>query len=335
MLTNLILILVKIFIEIIFIILPLLIAVAYMTLYERKILAVLQRRRGPNVTGPVGLLQPLADGLKLLGKESILPNNANIFIYVLAPALTFLLSILNWAVMPFAPNIVLADIHLGLIYILLISTLNVHTIIMAGWSSNSTYSFLGSLRSASQMISYDLPLSFIFLSLGLTSDTYNLIDIIELQDQNLWNCFIHPPLFLLFLFCGLAETNRHPFDLPEAESELVSGYNVEYSSMQFAFFFLGEYMNILFMSALISALFLGGWSMPFTNNFGFIPSSFWFALKIISLITFFIYVRGILPRYRYDQLMQIGWRVFLPLTLGWFIFTLSIYNLISINFFSL
>ena len=312
-------------------VLPLLISVAYFTLVERKILASIQRRRGPNVVGAFGLLQPLADGLKLFTKETILPSNADIILFVFAPILTFLLSLLSWAIIPLGLGMFYTDLNIGILYLLAISSLGVYGIIIGGWSSNSKYSFLGALRSTAQMISYELTIGFSILSVIICAKSLNLISIVFAQ-KTVWFCFPLFPIFLIFFISCLAETNRHPFDLPEAEAELVSGYNVEYSAMGFALFFLGEYANMLLMSSLTIILFLGGWLAPFPFNIKFInilPGSFWFSLKICFFIILFVVSRAILPRYRYDQLMRLGWKVFLPFTLSWFLYTAGI--LISFN----
>ena len=288
------------------IVIPLLISVAYFTIAERKFMGSIQRRRGPNVIGFLGLLQPLADGLKLFVKETILPSNSNVYVFLLAPILTFVLSLIGWAVIPLSETVVISDINLGVLYLLAISSLSVYGIIMAGWSSNSKYPFLGSLRSAAQMISYEVSIGFIIVNICICGGSFNLTNII-LAQEHIW--FIIPllPMFILFYISMLAETNRHPFDLPEAEAELVSGYNVEYSAMTFALFFLGEYANMLLMSAFVSILFLGGW-LPLVNLFPFnyLPGSLWFSLKLVLGVIFFIVTRATLPRYRYDQLMYIG-----------------------------
>lgn len=306
-----------------------LIGVAYFTLAERKIMGTIQRRKGPNVVGFQGLLQPLADGLKLFVKESILPSNANKALFILAPMLTFGLSLIGWAVIPFGESLVLADINVGILYLLAVSALGVYGIILSGWSSNSKYAFLGALRSAAQMVSYEVSIGFILITVVLCSGSFNLSSIVLAQEK-VWFCVPHLPMFVLFFISALAETNRHPFDLPEAEAEFVSGYNVEYSAMGFALFFLGEYANMLLMSALTAILFLGGW-LPLFNIFPFtiIPGSVWFGLKIGFFVVLFIVMRACLPRFRYDQLMSLGWKVFLPFSLGWLILTASI--LMSFN----
>lgn len=311
-------------IKFITIILPLLIGVAYLTLMERKVIGSIQRRKGPNVVGVAGLLQPLADGLKLFLKETIIPSHANRLLFLFAPALTFLLSLSSWAVIPFSENFVLSNINVGVLYIFAISSLGVYGIIISGWSSNSKYAFLGSLRSAAQMISYEVSIGLIIISLLLCVGSLNLIDIVNAQ-KSAWFVFGLFPAFLMFFISALAETNRPPFDLPEAEAELVSGYNVEYSSMTFALFFLGEYSNIILMSSLTVIFFFGGWLPPFEFVvFYLIPGFFWFAFKVLLFLFFFIWVRASLPRYRYDQLMRLGWKVFLPLSLGWVVFITGI-----------
>jgi NADH-quinone oxidoreductase subunit H len=316
--------------KILLIIVPLLLSVAYFTLAERKIMASIQRRRGPNVIGYLGLLQPLADGLKLFIKETILPTSANIFIFLLAPILTFFLSLMGWVVIPFGENLVVANVNIGLLYLFAISALSVYGIILSGWSSNSKYAFLGSLRSASQMVSYEVSIGFIVISVVLCSGSFNLSEIIFSQSK-VWYCLPLLPMFLIFFVSALAETNRHPFDLPEAEAELVSGYNVEYSAMGFALFFLGEYANMLLMSSLTTILFFGGW-LPLLNviPFTFLPGPVWFAGKICIFVILFCWIRAALPRYRYDQLMSLGWKTFLPVSLGWLFFCSSI--LICFNF---
>ena len=315
--------------KILAIVVPLLISVAYFTLAERKIMGSIQRRRGPNVIGYLGLLQPLADGLKLFVKETILPSNSNLFLFILAPLLTFILSLIGWAVIPLSETIVISDLNVGIMYLFAISALSVYGIIIAGWSSNSKYPFLGALRSAAQMISYEVSIGFIVVTVALCAGSFNLSKIV-LAQHKIW--FLIPlfPMFVLFYISMLAETNRHPFDLPEAEAELVSGYNVEYSSMTFALFFLGEYANMLLMSTFSSLLFLGGW-LPLINIFPFnsLPGSFWLSIKIILGVVFFILTRAALPRYRYDQLMHIGWKSFLPISLGYLTLTTGI--LISFN----
>ena len=318
-----------ILLKIISITIPLLISVAFFTVAERKIMGAIQRRRGPNVIGFIGLLQAFADGLKLFVKETTLPSSSNIIIFLLAPILSFLLSVIGWAVIPFSHKVVLADINLGILYLFAVSSFNVYGIVLAGWSSNSKYAYLGGLRSAAQMISYEISIGFIILSVCLCSGSLNLSKIV-LAQQEIW--FIIPlfPIFVIFYISMLAETNRHPFDLPEAEAELVSGYNVEYSAMTFALFFLGEYANMLLMSSLAAIFFLGGWLPPFDIfPLSIVPGSVWFSIKVVIGVLFFIITRATLPRYRYDQLMHLGWKCFLPLTIGYLMFTVGL--LVSFN----
>lgn len=308
---------------------PLLLSVAFFTVAERKIMGAIQRRRGPNVIGFIGLLQAIADGLKLLVKETILPSNSNIAIFLLAPVLSFILSVIGWAVIPFSHTVVLADVNLGILYIFAISSLNVYGLILSGWASNSKYAFLGALRSTAQMISYEISIGFIVLSIAVCVGSLNLSKIV-LAQKEVWLIVPLFPLFVMFYISMLAETNRHPFDLPEAEAELVSGYNVEYSAMTFALFFLSEYSNMLLMCALSSILFLGGW-LPLFDIFplNWVPGSVWFSLKVGIGVVFFILTRATLPRYRYDQLMHLGWKSFLPFAIGYLMFTVGI--LISFN----
>ena len=310
-------------------VIPLLISIAYLTIAERKLLGSIQRRKGPNVVGFLGLLQPFADGLKLFSKETILPKDSSVYVFILAPLITFILSLIGWSVIPLSGTVLISDINLGVLYLFSISSLGVYGIILAGWSSNSKYPFLGSLRSAAQMISYEVSIGLIIVNVCLCAGSFNLSTIVMAQ-KNIWFIFPLFPMFVLFYISMLAETNRHPFDLPEAESELVSGYNVEYSAVTFALFFLGEYANILLMSAFSSLLFLGGWLPLFDfPPFNMLPGSFWFSLKILFSVIFFIMARAALPRYRYDQLMDIGWKSILPLSLGYLLFTSGI--LISFN----
>jgi NADH-quinone oxidoreductase subunit H len=325
MLSTVIIILLKI----LSITIPLLLAVAFFTVAERKIMGAVQRRRGPNVIGFIGLLQALADGLKLFVKETTFPSNSNLAVFLLAPILSFLLSVVGWAVIPFSHTVVLADINLGILYIFAISSLNVYGLILAGWASNSKYAFLGALRSAAQMISYEISIGFIVLSIAVCVGSLNLSKIV-LAQKEIWLLVPLFPLFVMFYISMLAETNRHPFDLPEAEAELVSGYNVEYSAMTFALFFLAEYSNMLLMSALSAILFFGGW-LPPLNLFPLtlVPNSIWFSVKVAIGAIFFIFTRATLPRYRYDQLMHLGWKCFLPFAIGYLMFTISI--LISFN----
>ena len=315
--------------KILSIVVPLLISVAYFTIAERKIMGGIQRRRGPNVIGYIGLLQPLADGLKLFAKETTLPTSANTGIFLLAPSLSFILSLMGWAVIPFAKGAVLCDLNLGILYLFAISSLNVYGILFAGWSSNSKYAYLGALRSAAQMISYEISIGFTVLNVAICTGSFNLSTIVSAQEK-VWFIFPLLPTFIIFYISMLAETNRHPFDLPEAEAELVSGYNVEYSAMTFALFFLGEYANMLLMSTFSAILFLGGWLPPFDIFiFNWIPGPIWLSIKIAIGAVFFIVTRATLPRYRYDQLMFLGWKCFLPLTIGYLLFSTSI--LISFN----
>jgi len=304
--------------QILAIIVPLLLAVAMLTYAERKIMAAMQLRMGPNVVGPFGLLQAFADGLKLFFKETVLPTRANKVVFVIAPMLTFVLSLVAWAVIPFDEGIVLADINVGILYLFAISSLGVYGIIMAGWASNSQYAFLGALRSAAQMVSYEVSIGFVIITVLLCVGSLNITAIVQAQADGMWFFIPLFPMFIVFFISALAETNRHPFDLPEAEAELVAGYQVEYSSMTFALFFLGEYANMILMSGMTAVLFLGGWLPPFdVAPFTWIPGPIWFFLKIGFLLFVFVWVRATLPRYRYDQLMRLGWKVFLPLSLLW------------------
>lgn len=304
--------------QILAIVVPLLTVVAMLTWFERKVMAAMQLRLGPNVVGPFGLLQPFADGLKLFLKETVIPTGANKVVFVAAPMLTFVLSLIAWAVIPFGEGIVLSDINVGIMYIFAVSSLGVYGIVMAGWASNSRYAFLGALRSAAQMVSYEVSMGFIIITVLLCVGSLNMSEIVKAQEDGFW--FFVPlfPMFVIFFVSALAETNRHPFDLPEAEAELVAGYQVEYSSMTFALFFMGEYANMILMSALTAILFLGGWLPPFdVAPFTWIPGPIWFSLKIALLLFVFVWVRATFPRYRYDQLMRLGWKVFLPLSLFW------------------
>ncbi len=302
------------------IVVPILLAVAFLTLLERKLLASVQLRRGPSVIGFFGLMQPLADGLKLFVKEAIVPSQASQLVFLLAPLITFSISLITWSIIPFGYGIVFSDLDLGLLFFFAISSLSVYGIIIAGWSSNSKYAFLGSLRSAAQMISYEVSIGLIIINIIIFVGSLNLTNIVILQ-QNVWFLFPFFPIFLLFIISGLAETNRPPFDLPEAEAELVAGYIVEYSAVGFALFFIGEYSNIILNSTFSALLFLGGWCFPF-NFFGnsFSLLSFSFLFKILLMLFFFILVRAALPRYRYDQLMQLGWKFFLPISISFIIF---------------
>ena len=299
------------------IIVPLLFGVAYLTYVERKVIAAMHLRRGPNVVGPFGLLQPLADGLKLFFKETIIPSGANRAVFVMAPMITFSLALVAWVVIPFGDGLVVANINVGILYLFAISSLGVYGILMAGWASNSKYAFLGAIRSAAQMVSYEVSMGFIIITVLLIAGSLNLSDIVNAQKESIW--FIVPlfPMFVIFFISTLAETNRHPFDLPEAEAELVAGYNVEYSAMTFALFFLGEYANMILMCSMTTILFLGGWLPPIDiAPFNWLPGPLWFIIKICGLLFIFIWIRATFPRYRYDQLMRLGWKVFLPISLA-------------------
>ena len=309
------------FIEILLVVVPLLIAMAYLTYAERKIMGSMQLRQGPMTTGPFGLLQAFADGLKLFTKETVIPSGGSKVVFLIAPMITFVLALVGWAVIPWGNGLVFADINVGVLYLLAISSLGVYGIMMAGWASNSRYAFLGALRSVAQMVSYEISIGLIILSVLVTAGSLNLSDIVRAQ-QGMWFIIPHFPMFMIFVASILAETNRHPFDLPEDEATLVTGFNVEYSAMAFALFFLGEYLNMILMSAICAILFLGGW-LPLINVFPLtlIPGPFWFILKICCILFVFIWVRATLPRYRYDQLMRLGWKVFLPLSLAWLVLT--------------
>ncbi|MBT6093268.1 MAG: NADH-quinone oxidoreductase subunit NuoH [Rhodospirillaceae bacterium] len=303
-------------IKIVAIVIPVMLSVAYLTLAERKVIGAMHLRKGPNVVGPFGLLQPIADGVKLFLKETIIPAGSNRGVFVLAPCVTFVLALVAWAVIPFDKGMVLADINVGILYLFAISSLGVYGILMAGWASNSRYAFLGAMRSAAQMVSYEVSMGFIIITVLLCVGSLNLSDIVEAQ-RNVW--FVVPlfPMAVIFFISTLAETNRHPFDLPEAEAELVAGYNVEYSAMTFALFFLGEYANMILMAGMTSVLFLGGWLPPMDIAlFTWVPGPVWFALKIAFCLFIFLWVRATFPRYRYDQLMRLGWKVFLPISLA-------------------
>ncbi|MDE2007769.1 MAG: NADH-quinone oxidoreductase subunit NuoH [Rhodospirillales bacterium] len=300
---------------------PLLIVVAYLTYAERKVLAAMQMRRGPNVVGPFGLLQPFADALKMIMKETVIPAGANRALFLMAPMLTFGLAMLAWAVIPVNAGWAIAKINVGVLYLFAISSMGVYGIIIAGWASNSKYAFLGALRSAAQMVSYEVSMGFVIVSVLLVAGSLNLGAIVEAQ-RTVWFCVPLLPMFVIFFISTLAETNRTPFDLPEGESEIVAGFMVEYSSMSYALFFLGEYANIVLMSGMTTILFLGGWLAPF----GILPvlGPVWFVLKVCALLFVFIWVRGTFPRYRYDQLMRLGWKVFLPGSLVWLVITAGV-----------
>ncbi len=303
---------------------PLLIGVAYLTYAERKVLAAMQLRKGPNVVGPFGLLQPFADALKMLMKETIIPSGSNRVLFLLAPMLTFGLAMLAWAVIPVNDGWAIADINVGILYLFAISSLGVYGIIIAGWASNSKYAFLGAMRSAAQMVSYEVSIGFVLVSVLLCVGSLNLTDVVRAQ-STVWFAIPLFPMFIIFFISALAETNRSPFDLPEGESEIVAGFFVEYSSMSFALFFLGEYANMILMSALTTILFLGGWLAPFgIEPFTWVPGPIWFILKICLCLFVFLWVRATFPRYRYDQLMRLGWKVFLPFSLFWLVLTAGV-----------
>jgi NADH-quinone oxidoreductase subunit H len=315
--------------KIVAILVPLLLSVAYLTYAERKVIAAMQLRKGPNVVGPFGLLQPIADAVKLLFKETILPSGANRVVFLMAPMLTFTLAMVGWAVIPFDAGMVLADINVGILFLFAISSLGVYGVIMAGWASNSKYPFLGALRSAAQMVSYEVSMGFVIITVLLLVGSLNLTEIVLAQkgDYGMFSWFWLPmlPMFVIFFISTLAETNRSPFDLPEGESELVAGFFVEYSSMSFALFFLGEYANMILMSAMTVILFMGGWLPPFDfAPFTWIPGPIWLFAKIALVLFFFLWVRATFPRYRYDQLMRLGWKVFLPFSLFWVVLTAGV-----------
>ena len=300
---------------------PLLIAVAYLTLAERRVIGFMQLRKGPNVVGPFGLFQPFADALKLMAKETILPAGANKVVFMVAPMLTFILSLVAWAVIPFGEGLVIANINVGILYLFAISSLGVYGVIMAGWASNSKYAFLGALRSAAQMVSYEVSMGLVIINVLLCAGSLNLLDIVEAQ-RDMWFALPLLPMFVVFFISTLAETNRAPFDLPEGESELVAGYFVEYSSMSFALFFLGEYANMILMSSMTVILFLGGWLSPIDIwPLNVIPGPIWFIIKIMLVLFVFLWVRATTPRYRYDQLMRLGWKIFLPFSLIYVVLT--------------
>ncbi len=307
--------------KILMLLVPVLVSVAMIVWLDRRVWAFVQKRRGPNVVGPFGLLQSLADALKYIFKEIIIPASSNKVIFILAPVITMTLALISWAVIPFSEDFVLADINVGILYLFAVSSLGVYGIIMGGWASNSKYPFLGAIRSAAQMVSYEVSIGIIIINVLLCVGSLNLSDIVKAQ-ENVWYIIPLFPMFVIFFISALAETNRPPFDLPEAEAELVAGYQTEYSGMMYAMFWLGEYANILLMCALGSILFLGGWLSPI-NVFPFnvIPSPIWLILKILLLFILFALVKAIVPRYRYDQLMRLGWKVFLPLSLTWVVLT--------------
>ncbi|MBT3396931.1 MAG: NADH-quinone oxidoreductase subunit NuoH, partial [Alphaproteobacteria bacterium] len=310
-----------ILLQVLVVVVPLLIAVAYFTWFERKVMAAMHLRMGPNVVGPWGLLQPFADAVKMFVKETILPTSANKIVFLIAPVLTFVLALVAWAVIPFGEGLVVSDINVGILYLFAISSLGVYGIIMAGWASNSRYAFLGALRSAAQMVSYEVSIGFVMITVLMVVGSLNLSDIVMAQ-QKVW--FVIPllPMAVVFFISALAETNRVPFDLPEAESELVAGYQVEYSAMTFGLLFMGENANLILMSGLTVILFLGGWLPPLDiAPFTWIPGPIWFLSKIVVMLFVFIWIRATFPRYRYDQLMRLGWKVFLPLSMFWVVLT--------------
>ena len=318
---------VLIVLEILAIVIPLLVAMAYVTYAERKVIAGMQLRQGPMTVGPYGLLQPIADGVKLFLKETVVPSGANKVVFLLAPMISFILALIGWAVIPFGPGMVLANINVGILYMFAISSLGVYGLIMAGWASNSRYAFLGALRSSAQMVSYEISIGVIMLTVLVTAGSLNLSDIVWSQ-RHVWYILPHFPMFMIFVASILAETNRHPFDLPEDEASLVTGFNVEYSSMAFALFFLGEYMNMILMSANTAVLFLCGWLPPFNLwPLTLIPGPIWLILKICVVLFIYFWARATLPRYRYDQLMRLGWKVFLPLSLAWLVLTAGVLEL--------
>ena len=307
--------------QILAVLMPVLISVAFLVYAERKVLALIQLRRGPNVVGPFGLLQSFADALKLLTKENIVPANSNKIVFLLAPIITMVLSLAGWAVIPFAPNWVIADINVGIMYLFAVSSLGVYGIIMAGWASNSQYPFLGALRSAAQMVSYEVSIGFFIITVLLCVGSLNLTKIVEAQ-ETVWFAIPLLPMFVVFFISALAETNRLTFDLQEDESTLVAGFFTEYSSASFVLFFLGEYASMILMSSMTVILFMGGWLPPFDIfPLNAIPGVIWFVIKIIFILFLFIWVRGTFPRYRYDQLMRLGWKIFLPLSLLWVVLT--------------
>ena len=320
--------------KILFLLIPVLVSVAMIVWLDRRVWAFVQKRQGPNVVGPFGLLQSLADALKYIFKEIIIPSSSNKIIFILAPIVTMTLALIAWAVIPFSATQVLADINVGILYLFAVSSLGVYGIIMGGWASNSKYPFLGAIRSAAQMVSYEVSIGVIIINVLLCVGSLNLNDIVEAQ-KNLW--FVIPlfPMFVIFFISALAETNRPPFDLPEAEAELVAGYQTEYSGMMYAMFWLGEYANILLMCAMGAILFLGGWMSPVEiYPFTLVPGAIWLILKILLLFILFALVKAIVPRYRYDQLMRLGWKVFLPLSLIWVVLTASYlfyFNLLPVN----
>jgi NADH-quinone oxidoreductase subunit H len=310
--------------QILAVIVPVLLSVAFLIYAERKVLGAIQLRKGPNIVGPFGLFQSIADALKLLTKENIIPSGSNKIMFLMAPIITMILSLAGWAVIPFAPNWVISDINVGIMYLFAVSSLGVYGVIMAGWASNSQYPFLGALRSAAQMVSYEVSIGFVIITVLLCVGSLNLTKIVEAQNT-VWFAIPLLPMFVIFFISALAETNRLPFDLPEDEATLVAGFFTEYSSASFMLFFLGEYANMILMSAMTTILFLGGWLPPFDiAPFNYIPGFLWFILKIIFILFLFLWVRGTFPRYRYDQLMRLGWKVFLPFSILWVVITASV-----------
>ena len=303
---------------------PVLISVAYLTLAERKVMAAMQMRRGPNVVGPFGLLQPFADALKMLMKETIVPTGASRILFLTAPLLTMTLAMIAWAVIPVNDGWAIANINVGVLYLFAISSLGVYGIVIAGWASNSKYAFLGAMRSAAQMVSYEVSMGFVMVTVLLCAGSLNLTEIVRAQER-VWFFIPLFPMFIVFFISTLAETNRAPFDLPEGESEIVGGFHVEYGAMTFGLFFLGEYANMILMSAMTTILFLGGWLSPIPfAPFNWIPGPLWFIAKICAVLFMFVWVRATFPRFRYDQLMRLGWKVFLPLSLGWLVLTAGV-----------
>jgi len=327
-----------IIVEALCLLVPLLIGVAYLTYAERKVLAAMQLRKGPNVVGPFGLWQPFADALKMLMKETIIPSGSNPLLFLMAPMLTFALAMMAWAVIPVSDGWAAANVNVGVLYLFAISSLGVYGVIISGWASNSKYAFLGALRSAAQMVSYEVSMGFVIVTVLLVAGSLNLNDIVLAQQGATffsWNWLPLFPMFIIFFISTLAETNRAPFDLPEGESEIVAGFFVEYSSMSFALFFLGEYANMILMSALTTILFLGGWLAPFgVAPFTWLPGVLWFVLKICACLFVFLWVRATFPRYRYDQLMRLGWKVFLPASLIWLVLTAGVMTMIHAGVFS-
>jgi NADH-quinone oxidoreductase subunit H len=317
--------------QILAVIVPVFLSVAFLIYAERKVLGAIQLRKGPNVVGPFGLLQSIADALKLLTKENIIPSGSNKIVFLIAPIITVVLSLAGWAVIPFAPGLVISDINVGIMYLFAVSSLSVYGVIMAGWASNSKYPFLGALRSAAQMVSYEVSIGFVIITVLLCVGSLNLTKVVEAQ-KTVWFAIPLLPMFIIFFISTLAETNRLPFDLPEDEATLVAGFTTEYSSSSFMLFFLGEYASMILMSAMTTILFLGGWLPPFdVAPFNYVPGIIWFILKITFILFLFIWVRGTFPRYRYDQLMRLGWKIFLPFSLLWVVITssvLMIFNLL-------